>query len=189
MRLTNNLQIYNNADDIFFQAPTIIHSQRDDIKNNNTNMEVKMSNKGKPFGAKVIVTDYKGKRLSSRFGPRIHPVTGEKGKMHNGIDIAVPIGTPIVSPYDGVVTFSGDQGSGGLAIIIRCDDIMLGFCHLSKLNYIVGDTIKAGDVLALSGNTGRSSGPHVHASVREKQGNDQFSLVNPEPYYKNEFKD
>lgn len=104
--------------------------------------------------------------VTSGFGMRKSPFTGRK-TMHAGIDIATRTGTPIVAPADGVVSFSGRKGSFGKVLVI---DHGYGYNtfygHCSSLKKKVGDRVKRGDVVAYVGNTGRSTGPHLHYEVR-----------------------
>jgi murein DD-endopeptidase MepM/ murein hydrolase activator NlpD len=87
--------------------------------------------------------------------------------MHAGIDIATKTGTPIAAPADGVVSFSGRKGAFGKVLVI---DHGYGYStfygHCSSLKKKVGDRVKRGDVIAYVGNTGRSTGPHLHYEVR-----------------------
>ena len=82
---------------------------------------------------------------------------------HNGTDFSVPTGTEVVAPAAGVVTGAG-AGSGGEGnyVILDADGVVHKFFHLSKILVQINDQISAGEVLALSGNTGRSTGPHLH---------------------------
>lgn len=104
-------------------------------------------------------------RISSPFGERIHPVTKVKS-FHNGVDIASPIGTPVFTPVDAMVTQVYYHTTGGRTIILK--DLIsgdrYGFCHLNDLYVYFGDRIRKGTVIATSGNTGRSTGPHLHFS-------------------------
>lgn len=104
--------------------------------------------------------------VTSGFGSRKSPFTG-KSTMHSGIDIATKTGTPIKSPADGIVSFSDTKDAFGKVIVI---DHGYGYTtfygHCSKLLKKVGDKVKRGDVIANVGNTGRSTGPHLHYEVR-----------------------
>lgn len=120
-----------------------------------------------------------GNTITSTFGPRTHPVTGEVGKMHNGIDIGVSTGTPIFAVRDGSITFAGDMGTAGLAIIVEHDTgLESRYYHLSRIDVKTGQHVQAGAPIAASGNTGRSTGPHLHYEVRVNG-----SPVNPLLYY------
>lgn len=112
-------------------------------------------------------------RISSPYGPRIHPVTGEVGKMHYGVDFATPVGTPVVAALSGVIARIGwedetDHKKGfGLRVWQRCGDIFICYAHLSQVEVYSGYHITAGERIALTGNTGASSGAHLHVEVRE----------------------
>lgn len=102
-------------------------------------------------------------RLSSNFNPRRHhPVTG-RVSPHNGADFSMPVGTPIYAPGDGVVTRTLQHRFAGKYIEIRHSDrYTTRYLHLSKFLVRKGQRVKRGDKIALSGNTGRSTGPHLH---------------------------
>lgn len=103
-------------------------------------------------------------RISSHFNPnRRHPVTGRIAP-HKGVDFAMPIGTPIIAPADGVVEKVAYQANGaGRYIIIRHSrEYKTVYMHLSRPLVKAGQTVKKGERIALSGNTGRSTGPHLH---------------------------
>jgi len=103
--------------------------------------------------------------LTSRFGYRISPLTNRR-EMHKGQDISAPKGTPIEATANGTVTFAGKQGPMGLMMVINHGHGMLTrYAHCSKLIKKPGEKVKRGDIIALVGNTGRSTGPHVHYEV------------------------
>jgi murein DD-endopeptidase MepM/ murein hydrolase activator NlpD len=107
-------------------------------------------------------------RLSSGFGNRWHPVLGKR-RMHSGIDIAAPHGTPIYATGDGRVRFVGRKGSYGKMIELRHGDgITTRYGHMSqyKKGLSVGSSVKRGDVIGYVGSTGRSTGNHVHYEFR-----------------------
>jgi murein DD-endopeptidase MepM/ murein hydrolase activator NlpD len=126
--------------------------------------------------------------VSSPYGLRVDPFSGKKGSagggqdtrwrktMHHGIDLAAPIGTPVYAARDGEVVEAKRRGNHGLSIKIRHEDGWYTvYSHNSKLLVEKGDKIRQGDKIALSGNTGRSTGPHIHFEIRRP---DQKS-VNP----------
>lgn len=99
-------------------------------------------------------------RISSRFGPR-------SGRMHEGVDIAVPIGTPIVAAAPGRVTFAGHAGTYGLLVVIdHGRGVETRYAHNSRLLVQAGQRVAREQRIALSGNTGRSTGPHLHFEIR-----------------------
>lgn len=105
-------------------------------------------------------------RVTSYFGTRVHPVYGDV-RRHNGIDIAVPQGTPVRASADGLVRFAGWQGGFGLLVVIdHGGGIMTFYGHNSELRVKAGDKVSQGDVIALAGSTGLSTGPHVHFEIR-----------------------
>lgn len=105
--------------------------------------------------------------ISSQFNPqRRHPVTG-KVRPHNGTDFAVRVGTPIVSPADGIVEIAKYSRSAGYYIVLRHrGGYSTVYMHLSKLNVKAGQRVKIGETIARSGNTGISTGPHLHYELR-----------------------
>ncbi len=104
--------------------------------------------------------------ITSRFDYRVSPFTGRR-EFHKGIDIANRKGTPIVATADGVVSFMGDKGSLGQVVIIDHGyGIVTRYAHIDKGLKQRGERVRRGDVVALMGNTGRSTGPHLHYEVR-----------------------
>jgi murein DD-endopeptidase MepM/ murein hydrolase activator NlpD len=104
--------------------------------------------------------------LTSGYGPRMSPYAG-RIKMHEGLDVGAPIGTPIVSPADGIVTFSGPKpGFGNFVQIDHGYGVETIFGHASTLAVRKGQKVSRGDKIATVGNTGYSTGPHVHYEVR-----------------------
>ena len=101
-------------------------------------------------------------RIASPFGYRIHPTLGTR-KLHTGVDLSVPQGTEVHVVDDGVVRrASEDSVNGRVLIIDHGRGVTTAYCHNSELLVKVGQRVKRGDVIAHSGNTGRSTGPHVH---------------------------
>jgi murein DD-endopeptidase MepM/ murein hydrolase activator NlpD len=101
-----------------------------------------------------------GYLVSSLFGPRW-------GALHPGTDLAVPPGTPVYAANAGTVILSRWNGGYGNNVMIRHDDGVISvYGHASKLMCREGDRVRAGDLIALSGNTGYSTGPHLHFELR-----------------------
>lgn len=102
-------------------------------------------------------------KVSSHFGPR-------GMKHHDGIDIPAPRGTPIVAVDDGVVIYSDDgiRGYGNMIVLAHGDEIFTVYAHNKKNKVDKGDKVRKGEVIGLVGNTGRSTGPHLHFEIRVK---------------------
>ncbi|STQ71258.1 murein DD-endopeptidase MepM [Hafnia alvei] len=102
-------------------------------------------------------------RVSSNFNPRrVNPVTGRVAP-HKGVDFAMPVGTPVLAVGDGEVVIAKRSGAAGNYVVIRHGrQYTTRFMHLKKILVKPGQKVKRGDRIALSGNTGRSTGPHLH---------------------------
>lgn len=104
--------------------------------------------------------------ISSRYGWRSHPIYNET-RFHDGIDIAVSIGTEVRATADGVVISAGTNGGYGLAVVIDHGyGVQTLYAHNSKLLVRAGEVVTRGQVISHSGNTGVSTGPHLHYEVR-----------------------
>ncbi len=104
--------------------------------------------------------------LSSRFGYRRYPFTGEVS-LHGGIDIAASPGTPVYAPSDGVVVFANyKRGYGKMIVIDHGYDLSTVYAHLSDIVTSKWQKVKRGQVIGEVGNTGYSSGPHLHYEIR-----------------------
>lgn len=105
-------------------------------------------------------------RISSNFNPRrLNPVTGRIAP-HKGVDFAMPQGTPVLSVGDGEVVMAKRSGAAGYIVAVRHGrTYTTRYMHLKKLLVKPGQKVKRGDRIALSGNTGRSTGPHLHYEV------------------------
>lgn len=115
--------------------------------------------------------------VTSGYGWRIHPIDNVM-RFHDGIDIAVPVGTPVRATADGVVISAGTRSGYGLAVLIDHGyGIQTLYAHNSKLAVKPGAVVVRGQVIAYSGNTGVSTGPHLHYEVRVGGRS-----VNPEVY-------
>ena len=118
-------------------------------------------------------------RISDDYGNRIHPVLGVE-KFHNGVDLAAPSGSPILAAYDGDVVGAGYSSSmGNYVMIDHGDSLITIYMHASQLYVSTGQSVSKGQKIAAVGSTGRSTGPHLHFSVREN-GN----YVSPWKYLK-----
>ncbi len=103
--------------------------------------------------------------VTSGFGARTSPFTGEPA-IHKGIDVAAPIGTPIYAPADGVVVFAGQRnGFGNFVMIAHGYGVVTGYGHNAQNLVSPGQVIHRGDQIATVGQSGRSTGPHLHYEV------------------------
>ncbi|MBT3631522.1 MAG: M23 family metallopeptidase [Candidatus Marinimicrobia bacterium] len=116
--------------------------------------------------------------LTSAFGSRPDPWTGKR-RMHHGQDFGVLTGTPVYAPADAVVkSRNGKTGYGNTIILDHGYGIKTVYAHLSRYSVKPGDKVERGDLIAYSGNTGRSTGPHLHYEVRVNN-----VPVNPRHYF------
>lgn len=122
--------------------------------------------------------------ITSDYGTRTDPFTGET-KTHKGVDYALPLNTEVQANQQGVVTYSGyDAGGYGNYVVVKDGTGRTHYyAHLNKSSVSVGDTIKVGDVLGLSGSTGRSTGPHLHYEVKDAEGNNLNPKESTFDYY------
>ena len=117
----------------------------------------------KNFGK--ILWPVKSGRITSKFGNRNHPVL-KSVKFHRGVDIAVSLGTPVYAGIRGIVTFAGKRGNyGNLVEIEGSDGIKVRYAHLSKIDVVAGQRVSDGEKVAETGNTGMSTGPHLHYEI------------------------
>lgn len=116
-------------------------------------------------------------RISSNYGWRRDPFTGRRA-WHTGVDIAAPVGRSVVAVAEGTIIFTGWNGNYGKCIIIRHDfgyETVYG--HLSRIHVNVGDRVRKAQKIGEVGNTGRSTGPHLHFEVRR-----YGKVTNPWPH-------
>lgn len=116
--------------------------------------------------------------ITSPYGWRIHPIRHTK-IFHAGIDIGVPMGTPIHALKDGTVIYASWMSGYGNVVMIDHGDLISLYAHNSSLTVQVGDSVKGGQVISYSGSTGNSTGPHLHFEIRLPDGN----TIDPMPYY------
>jgi len=146
--------------------------------------------------------------VNQKFGANDTPLYAQLGlKGHNGLDLYAPDGTPIYAAHDGTVTFSGDDGSSGIGIVITTDKdfdyngkptrFKSIYWHLKKgsLKVFASQKVKAGDLIAEADNTGMSTGSHLHFSIKPvlqgetlwswenvEQNNGYKGSIDPTPY-------
>lgn len=103
--------------------------------------------------------------ITSRFGSRVSPFTGDISQ-HKGIDIAAPIGTPVYAPADGVVAFVGaKEGFGNFIMLAHGFGVVSGYGHNAQNLVTAGQVVKRGEQIATVGQTGRTTGPHLHYEI------------------------
>ena len=152
-----------------------VKAKHDNRKSETTYNDNKVNNKNSISGVKksdnIFIKPVEGK-ITSDFGYRAKPVDGATSN-HSGIDIGIPVGTPIKAIADGTVVAAngGMRGYGNGIFIdhgfINGKHVISEYGHLSSFEVKIGDKINAGQVIAKSGNTGISSGPHLHITIRE----------------------
>ncbi len=104
--------------------------------------------------------------ITSDFGYRPSPISGQL-KLHQGIDFGAPPGSPVYATADGIISYAGfDSDYGKLVSIDHGYGVVTRYAHNSELFVVVGQKIKRGDVVSAVGNTGRSTGAHIHYEVR-----------------------
>lgn len=121
--------------------------------------------------------------LSSLYGVRVDPLTN-RGALHSGVDFSAPIGTPVLSAAPGVVTkvVEGDIGYGNFIEITHPKNIVTKYAHLNEILVRPYQTLNKGDLIGTVGNTGRSSGPHLHFEILAKgEFIDPMGVISPYP--------
>ena len=133
-------------------------------KNRADNQNIQIENiESKGFGK--ILWPVKYGKITSKFGNRNHPIL-KSVKFHRGVDIAVSIGTPVYSGIKGRVTFAGRKGNyGNLVEIEGNDGIKVRYAHLNSIDVVTGQKVSDGEKVAETGNTGMSTGPHLHYEI------------------------
>lgn len=127
------------------------------------------------------ITIKKGQYLWPVMGLRVTSRVGSRwGQIHGGIDVAAARGSIVVGATEGTVLMVGDQGNYGQCVYIENQDGTVSwYAHLTQSYVKVGDKIQRGQIIAMSGNTGRSTGPHLHFEVRTQQG----IILDPEHFF------
>lgn len=118
------------------------------------------------YGPALDGIDWSGK-ISSSFGERVHPITGKK-TFHDGVDIAIPVGTRLYSAVTGQVVRAYYSDSGGNMVTVRTESGWeVTYMHMDSISVNAGQTVFKGQFVGCSGNTGNSTGPHLHIRVHD----------------------
>ena len=146
------------------QTKMLIHSQN----GNNQLTQYDFVNKPREKNfSKIVMPLNREISITSPYGTRMHPIFGAS-KFHNGIDLAANYEN-VYSVLDGIVTETGwdNNGGGNYIKVNHFNRFETAYLHLSEIYYRVGEFVKAGFIIAKSGNSGNSTGPHLHFSVKE----------------------
>lgn len=155
-----------------------VNKQQNSIKKTDTNNKAKTKNKKPLFDWPVWEA-----RMSRGFMPRVKRKGRRASRPHKGIDLAAQRGVPVMASTDGVVIYTGKDFNGfGKMIMIETVGDNTGYAtlyaHLDKIVVYDGQKVTQGEVIGALGNTGRSSGPHLHFEIRKSDG----IPVDPLPY-------
>lgn len=166
-----------------------IEEYRKEINNVEAKIQQAANNAGDKFNGSIsgsgvlswpLPSTYGRSRITSYFGNREQPVPGAS-TYHRAIDIGIPVGTPVYSAADGYVVITGYSSIRGNYIMVKhADNLYTFYQHLKSVNASAGQSVKRGQTIAYSGNTGIGSGPHLHFEVRTSPN--YGSEVNPLNY-------
>jgi len=143
---------------------------------------LKLSSHIMPFGIVGVISVYLLAKVIEKdelIAPVHGPITsnfGQRGSyFHNGTDIGVPVGTPVKCPSDGIVLGTYQNSAGGLQLMVKHNNgYTTGYAHLSKILVSKNTRVKKNQYIAYTGNTGQSTGPHLHFTLRKNN-----NLINP----------
>lgn len=159
---------YENLQDSLHQL--ILKRENDKIKNNTQIQQpINISDEKEwmPSLSKIVMPLKSNLYITSGYGSRIHPIFGSL-KMHNGIDLKANY-EDVHAVLDGIITEAGwdSKGGGNFIEIKHFNRFETSYLHLSEIYYKVGEKVRAGFIIGKSGNTGNSTGPHLHFAVKE----------------------
>lgn len=159
---------YENLQDSLHQL--ILKRENDKIKNNTQIQQaINISDEKEwmPSLSKIVMPLKSNLYITSGYGSRIHPIFGSL-KMHNGIDLKANY-EDVHAVLDGIITEAGwdSKGGGNYVKIKHFNRFETSYLHLSEIFYKVGKKVRAGFIIGKSGNTGNSTGPHLHFAVKE----------------------
>jgi murein DD-endopeptidase MepM/ murein hydrolase activator NlpD len=159
--------------------PTMYSNPNMRISDNIPEMDNRYFEQNKLDYSKNFAAPVKNYKITSGYGSRISSTKGASAE-HNGVDLSVPLNSEVYSPMDGVIEniYTNDQG-GKQIIVKHLDGSKSGFAHLNSFSVNVGDTVVKGQPIGLSGNTGNSTGPHLHFTFKNPQG----EFINPIDFF------
>lgn len=167
IEISNHIIDYNDKNNKSLFTFTVVKDNPIESTSKNNYEQVAFT--AKPNGSQLYKEVFLDSSINTPIKGILTSTFGEQrgGYMHKGIDLAADIGTKIGVALDGVVTYSGVNGGYGKVIIVNHDNNMeTVYAHCSKLNVNVGDKVWKGDVIGEVGNTGDSTGPHLHFEIR-----------------------
>jgi len=150
--------------EVEIQEPQVVEEEQEEKVDPTVNMTQEEKDIYHILASTSVLRPVNGE-LTSDFGGRVDPITKKDG-VHTGADFAVAVGTQVKSAISGtVVEVQYGNKSFGNFVRVKNSDIVTTYAHCSQLKVKEGDKVKQGDIIALSGNTGKSSGPHLHFEV------------------------
>ncbi|KFC20724.1 M23 family metallopeptidase [Chryseobacterium sp. FH1] len=154
-------------DSLMLQAQNRAGETGKTSKNQNFSVTYDFVDEPKDFFSKIVMPLKNKITVTSSYGTRTHPIFGTK-KKHNGIDLKASFEN-VYSVLDGIVTEKGwdSKGGGNFIKVKHFDRFETSYLHLSEIYYRAGEKVKAGFIIGKSGNSGNSTGPHLHFSVKE----------------------
>jgi len=153
-------EIKNPEQKVFFNARYFIPFS-DDYREKLESMGIKRHHRDVPHGE--FIWPMVGSSITQKWGVR-----SVFGTIHSGVDMAAPIGTTVVAAGDGIILHSGFEGGYGYTVVIQHQGTLITrYAHLSQTILKKGDKVKRGQLIAFSGNTGQSTGAHLHFEIRQ----------------------
>lgn len=161
----NNLEKLK--DSLILQALSRVEETKQISKNKKFSAPYDLFDEPRDFISKIVMPLDNKLTITSSYGTRTHPIFGTK-KTHNGIDLKASFEN-VYSVLDGIVTATGwdSKGGGNFIKVKHFDRFESSYLHLSEIYYRAGEQVKAGFIIGKSGNSGNSTGPHLHFSVKE----------------------
>jgi len=184
LTLEEEQQLIDSQAAVIEKAKQLAESEKNKLEQEQQNQQQSTKNNQPVISSSGFIWPTSGK-VSSGFGPRVHPITGEVGKMHYGLDIAAPSGTSVVSVTSGVVAYAGWMSGYGNTIMIAHGSSTTLYGHLSSISVRAGQTVSQGQTIGAVGSTGNSTGPHLHFEVHPGEYDGKKTAVNPRRYLPN----